>query len=126
MSAREAARSATIEMAIQWIGSIIAFALFLGFLYVVSHTGLTTRRGIELRKKLREARSQAGRQGQTVDVAKYNQMHSKATRMIILPIACWVVLYVAVFLFCPLGFALWSLLLLAAPVLGYFGIFFGP
>jgi uncharacterized membrane protein len=117
---------AGLETLIEWVVSIIAFVLFLGFLYVIGQTGTTTRRGVELTKALAEANREADRGRGPVDPTKYRRLQSKAKKMIFLPIIFWIVLYTAVFFLCPLQFALYSLLLLIAPVLGYFGIFFMP
>jgi hypothetical protein len=109
-----------------WIASIIAFAVFLGFLYVIGQSGTTMRRGIELAKALPDAKKKAQREGTSIDPQKYNRLRRKAVWMTILPPLLWTLIYAAVFKTCPLSYALWSLLLLIAPILGFFGIFFVP
>jgi hypothetical protein len=115
-----------LSSGIGWVASILAFGVFLGFLYVIGQTGTTVRRGFEIKKALRKAEADARRNQQTIDRIKVRRLNSKATKMIVWPIALWVVVYGCTFWLCPLSFALWSLLLLVAPALGFFGMFFMP
>ena len=109
-----------------WISGIVGLAIFLGFLYVIGLTGKLVREGIETKKTLKLAKEQAMSKGLSINQSKYQELDSRATRIIFIPLAGWILLYSILFFVLPTERFLASLLFLIAPALGYFGLYIAP
>ncbi|MFA6971436.1 MAG: hypothetical protein WC208_08560 [Gallionella sp.] len=108
-----------------WAFGLVISLLCIGVLYLLGKTGQFVRRGIELKKVLKNAKIEATTNGfQLNDLwFKYDR---KATLFVLVPLLGWGGTYTYLAFILPLKSLLWSLIVLGVPLLGYFGIFFVP
>lgn len=111
---------------IDWLIWLVISLLFIGVLYLLGKTGQFVRRGVELKKVLKEAKRHAAVNGLQLKEDLWNENDRKATLFILVPILGWSATYTYLFFILPLNELKWLLELLGVPMLGYFGIFFAP
>lgn len=107
-----------------WIGGILLAVLAVAVLYLLGKSGAQIRQGVRINAVLRRSLREASAQGLRPS-AKYYEFRGKAWRKILIPVALWTFAYLVLFGLASREIFLGSLLLLAVPLLGFFGFFFG-
>lgn len=109
-----------------WLGGLIAFALFFVVCYFIGQIGVQLKSGINILSFINKAERGAKAKGQFLN-EKGITLRRKGQLKVFWPIIGLLIFYLSVFLFIPtLKFKLASLILLIPVILGFFGIFLVP
>ena len=106
-----------------FVGAIVIF-VGLVIVYLLGMTGSLVRQGVAAKRALRRVKREADQRGFML-TSKWGDANRQANLRIWGPFLGWVLAYAAIWWLDPQVFGL-SLLGLIVPVLGYFGILFGP
>lgn len=108
-----------------WFGGVVLGLVALAAVNLLGRAGARIRRGVETRRALRRIQLEALEKRAVLN-DRFQAAGRKATLDIYLPVFGFVAAFVAAFLLLPIRTASASLLGLAVPALGYFGILLGP
>lgn len=110
---------------LNWVGGLVAFALFFVVAYYIGQLGVQIRSGIKILNYINKAERASKVKGMSLN-EKGIALKKKGKQKIYLPSIGIIAFYACVIFFTPTEYHKFTLILLLPVILGFFGFMFVP